>query len=454
MEKVDKALETRSQNSFVALHPPTPRPFAPVLLTVGLCLIAPVAMTLALIGAMAPFMPQQVWGRNFLFFSLGVGVALGFTAGVRSVWIRLRLPGRGPTDFLPVRWLAGRRATRRVGDLVDQLASAPPGPESLPALKDLARALEKRDLYTRVHCGRVSRLCFDLVGWLGGLPEQCELARLAGLLHDIGKLHIPDSILFKASRLDDTEMEIIKTHPVIGADLIGPFTVRQVIGGVLHHHERMDGKGYPDGVEVGNVDAIARVISVCDTYDTLTSDRPYRRARSKQEAFEELRAAAGSQLDPVLVEALIEMIGTRQPAGVMAAFFPVGLLLRKSRHLLHTSTAPATAAVTAATVAATAVLGGTSSPPPRPLPAAAAQVEHPSDQEKTKSFAQVASTEVARLGGSKPRPFQTSRDESRWAPAAAPKDPPAGDQRCRVPITGTDIPRLPIVGCAPQLIPL
>ncbi|HLI56158.1 MAG TPA: HD domain-containing phosphohydrolase, partial [Actinomycetota bacterium] len=146
---------------------------------------------------------------------------LGAAALVEAGWRRVGLPGSGPANFLPLRYIRHRLANKHVKELIDQLRNSPaqPSRESLRALLDLSRELARRDIYTRAHSGRVSRLCVELGQRIGLSPEDCEIARLAGLLHDIGKLEIPASILNKPGPLDPDEAELVRNHPAIGAAL-------------------------------------------------------------------------------------------------------------------------------------------------------------------------------------------------------------------------------------------
>lgn len=285
---------------------------------------------------------------------------LGAAALVEAGWRRAGLPGSGPANFLPLRYIRHRLANKHVKELIEQLRTSPaqPSRESLRALLDLSREMARRDIYTRAHSGRVSRLCVELGQRIGLSPEDCEIARLAGLLHDIGKLEIPSSILNKPGPLDPDEAELVRNHPAIGAALVAPYIGADVVNAVRYHHERIDGAGYPDGVDSDALPIIARLVPVVDTYDALISDRSYRPGRSREEAFVEMRAVAGTQLDAELVDALIEMESAKVPfGGAVLGLAPMGALLRRTEHLLHNSAAPAAAAITAIAVAGAGWLG-------------------------------------------------------------------------------------------------
>jgi hypothetical protein len=168
----------------------------------------------------------------------------------------------------------------------------------------LIRAVETKDRYTRGHSERVARGA-ELIGRRIGLAEdEVRSLRFAGLLHDLGKLGVPMALLHSSGGLSDAEYAEVARHPEQGVAMIRdiPF-LRQAAAGVLHHHERFDGLGYPAGLQGADIPQFARVIAVADAYDAMTTTRSYRPARSSDQAMTELRAGAGRQFDPVLVEA-------------------------------------------------------------------------------------------------------------------------------------------------------
>jgi HD-GYP domain-containing protein (c-di-GMP phosphodiesterase class II) len=172
-----------------------------------------------------------------------------------------------------------------------------------------ARIVHISDREIRAHNGRVGHLCVRIGRQLGmTAAEQRVLAR-SGLLHDIGKLGIPGSILHKHDPLDDSEWKLMKTHPEVGLKILQwAGNVERALLAVLYHHERMDGTGYPHGLVGDAIPIEARVVAVADMYDVLTSDRPYRRAQNEKEARRVLEDAAGPHLDPVVVSALLRSI--------------------------------------------------------------------------------------------------------------------------------------------------
>ena len=146
------------------------------------------------------------------------------------------------------------------------------------------------------------------IGRMMGLPGGIlENVKLAAILHDIGKIGVGDRILLKSDRLDPNEMEAMNRHPEYGAEILGHVgELKDVIPGVRSHHEKFDGTGYPDGLKGVDIPLIARIIAVADTYDAMTTDRPYRKAMSVQEALDELRENAGTQLGREIVEKFIQ----------------------------------------------------------------------------------------------------------------------------------------------------
>jgi response regulator RpfG family c-di-GMP phosphodiesterase len=171
-------------------------------------------------------------------------------------------------------------------------------------VKSLALALDAKDRYTAGHSESVQRYSVSIAGQLGLSPEETANIERAGALHDIGKIGIPDTIINKPGRLTDEEFEKIKEHPAIGEQMILPIPFLNSARGIIrHHHERYDGRGYPDGIQGNEIELGARIMAVADTFDAMTSDRSYRQASSAEEARAELNRCRGSQFDPTVVDA-------------------------------------------------------------------------------------------------------------------------------------------------------
>jgi len=173
----------------------------------------------------------------------------------------------------------------------------------------MADVIDLRDPYTAGHSKRVGAYSRQLATALNLSARDIELVESGALLHDIGKIGIPDAILFKPGRLDERERSVIAGHPTIGARLLdGISAMKDVVPCVLHHHEKIDGTGYPDRLAGDEIPLGARIVAVADTFDAMTTDRPYRSALSSDAAVRELVRVAGTQLDQQLVVAFCELV--------------------------------------------------------------------------------------------------------------------------------------------------
>jgi response regulator RpfG family c-di-GMP phosphodiesterase len=193
-----------------------------------------------------------------------------------------------------------RKQKKQIETLYDEIQSA-----YLQTVTSLCAAIEAKDHYTRGHSDRVYYYC-TLVGRRLQLKESSfEALALASVLHDIGKIGIPDSILLKSSSLTESEFAVIRTHPELAEDILVPLpfleTTRRVI---RHHHERYDGEGYPDGLKENQISIEARILAVADAYDAMRSSRPYRSPLSREASLAQLESEAGRQFCPVCVSAL------------------------------------------------------------------------------------------------------------------------------------------------------
>lgn len=180
---------------------------------------------------------------------------------------------------------------------------------TLNAIMAISNTIEAKDTYTSGHSNRVAACSVAIAKRLGMNEEELKNINYMALLHDIGKIGVPDMILNKTARLDDEEFAIIKKHPARGFDILKNFTtIPNMHYGALYHHERYDGNGYPVGLQGEAIPFEARIIAIADAYDAMTSDRAYRKALSTDVVVEELLKGRGTQFDPQLAEILVEMI--------------------------------------------------------------------------------------------------------------------------------------------------
>lgn len=178
----------------------------------------------------------------------------------------------------------------------------------LNTLLSLSNALEQKDEYTKDHSEEVSKIAEKIAWEYSTNKEFIDEVITAGKLHDIGKIGIQDSILFKRSSLDEDEYGLIKRHPEMSYKIIKPVDTGKISLFALHHHERWDGSGYPHNLIEKNIPTGARILSVADTFNALTSNRPYRKALSFDKAMEIIFENAGSQLDPEITEIIYQLL--------------------------------------------------------------------------------------------------------------------------------------------------
>jgi HD-GYP domain-containing protein (c-di-GMP phosphodiesterase class II) len=176
------------------------------------------------------------------------------------------------------------------------------------SIKALAQALEAKDEYTQGHSARVAEESVNIARYLSLSDTEIQRMWLAGYLHDIGKIGIKEAVLNKPGKLNEEEWHLIQQHPVVAGRILGPIPeLSDIIDIIVHHHERYDGSGYPDGLEGNAIPLGARILAVADTYDALTSRRPYRDSLTLEEAHRILEEAAGTYLDPVIARAFLNL---------------------------------------------------------------------------------------------------------------------------------------------------
>ncbi|MGB3339894.1 MAG: HD domain-containing phosphohydrolase [bacterium] len=179
---------------------------------------------------------------------------------------------------------------------------------NIESVRALVEAIELRDPYTIGHSIQVANLATRIAQELELSEREKNLIEFAGLLHDVGKIIVPEAILQKSSVLTDEEWQIIKKHVVHSAQIIEPIkNLRSVQNWILHHHEQWDGSGYPDGISADKIPLQSRILAVCDAYSAMTGDRPYRKALSDEDARREIVNVAGKQLDPKIVNLFLSL---------------------------------------------------------------------------------------------------------------------------------------------------
>ena len=242
-----------------------------------------------------------------LALSVPLGMLLSVLAGSVGGALWKRVPGSRDIVFADLMlwgWLRRLRAERRLARAETLLGDGAEG-LSVQALTSLSALLEARDGYTYGHSQRVTRHAERIAAAMGLSTADVAKVRAAAALHDVGKLHTPREILNKPDRLTDAEFAVIKRHPIDGAAMatgLGDPTITAII---RHHHERLDGGGYPGGLAGDAIPLGSRIIAVADTFDAMTSNRAYRRAASHKHALDVLRKEAGSQLDGDAVAAFV-----------------------------------------------------------------------------------------------------------------------------------------------------
>jgi diguanylate cyclase (GGDEF)-like protein/putative nucleotidyltransferase with HDIG domain len=263
------------------------------------------------------------WKRDVLEAYLGVTLKRLFSTGPEAfeeIYQRLEQftqslsqPGAPRTE---VKSSGAAQPDRSAGvkPASEPSASQDQGVRSLPAavidtVTSLAFAIDAKDHYTQGHSKKVAAYAVLVAEALGLDEGKIEEIRLGGVLHDIGKVGIPESILNKGGPLNPDEWETMKSHVHFGAKILQPLrAIASIQQMVKHHHEFFDGSGYPDGISGSQIPVGARIIAIADAYDTITSDGTYKKARTPQEAFAELERCVGAQFDPELVEVFIKAL--------------------------------------------------------------------------------------------------------------------------------------------------
>jgi len=253
----------------------------------------------------------SLWRKNFLpalpsqLFILGVGMVIA------AVYIKAGIAAAA-LFFVPI--FASQHVYKLLVQQKTLLAEQTKLSEDLMDMNiglagALIMLLDSKDHYTASHSAGVAMYCRDMARMMGMSEDKQRVAHMAGLLHDLGKVGTPDAVLRKEGELTAKEWEQIKEHPTTAADVLSQMATHAEIADIIRHHqEHFDGSGYPDGISGEAIPELSRMLSVADTYHALTSDRPYRTAKSPFEALIILRKVAGTQLDPKYVEVMAQVL--------------------------------------------------------------------------------------------------------------------------------------------------
>ena len=265
-------------------------------------------------------MRPRPWSFSALLVVL---VALAFAVAARMCLAYLgvtlkRQFSTGPDAFDEI-YRRLEQFTRSLIEHGDGDAGDPVPAAVVDTVTSLALAIDAKDRYTQGHSQKVSAYSVMIAQALRMNQAEVEEIRLAGLLHDIGKVGIPETILNKSGPLDATEWSTMKTHTELGAKILEPLAaMHRIREMVRHHHEFYDGTGYPDRLAADQIPLGARVIAIADAYDTITSERTYKKARTPEDAFAELERCAANQFDPEIVRGFVEAM-RRAPQQHIAA---------------------------------------------------------------------------------------------------------------------------------------
>jgi putative nucleotidyltransferase with HDIG domain len=250
-------------------------------------------------------------------------------SGIKTFWVLPIILKQRPSGFITLGWspqstVPSREDLGRARQLADQMGVALSNARLVRELNELnwgtlealARAIDAKSPWTAGHSERVTRLGVKIGRVLGLTGDEMDILRRAGLLHDIGKLGIPVDILDKDGKLSKEEERVMREHVRLGVRILEPIAAyADVVPVVLHHHENFNGEGYPDGLAGKAISLGGRIFAVADTFDALTSDRPYRQALNREHAIEMIKQGRGSRYDPDIVQAFLEVMAQERVEG-------------------------------------------------------------------------------------------------------------------------------------------
>jgi HD superfamily phosphohydrolase YqeK len=395
-----------------------------ILTTLAVILI-PILMVVGVIAIADPNPP--------VFFTAAIAVVFGMlTVAVGSAWW-LRRPESSEISFGDLMiwgWWRRKRAEDQLAEGTRLLGLDRSGRPKMPQvvsreqqvhiLRELTSALESKDPYTHGHSRRVERHVYRTAMVMGLASQDIEDLRKAAALHDVGKIRVPDRILRKPEELTEEERAVLEDHVVVGAWMVSSAGNADVVSAVRHHHEQWDGTGYPDGLSTTDIPLFSRIIAVADTYDAITSTRPYRAGAGRERAVEVLQAEAGRQFDPAVVGAFIDTLPAPVPAATGLLALITGPRALGARMAVMLKRVGAGALAPAAGATGAAILVGASSLAP-------GAIAH----DRARNPIRVASGTVSAAPGGIPRARsspgrQTSTHQSRQPVST---DRPAGSAR-------------------------
>jgi hypothetical protein len=287
----------------------SPDLLAPIIVSIAAVIAVNAALMLGILAFQEDIRPATIW-RSMVLTSVGPYFAYGLLGLLMAVLWSIGDGFAAALVLLPLlvaRWAFNQYAVQREAY------------ES--TIRALVQAVETKDHYTRGHSERVSRASVLIARVLGMREDRVEALRYAGILHDVGKLGVPTRVLQKTGPLSDMEFDAIKRHPRNGTEMVrGIAFLEEAYTGIMHHHERLDGRGYPLGLSGNDIPEFARIIAVADAFDSMTSTRSYRGARDVPTALVELKHCAGTQFDESMVDALVSALD-REPWSTVT---PVG----------------------------------------------------------------------------------------------------------------------------------
>jgi HD-GYP domain-containing protein (c-di-GMP phosphodiesterase class II) len=267
---------------------------------------------------------QFVVGVTFAALILGYLFAVGITRPIRGLVESTRAISRAEFhERVEVRGAAeiselAETFNHMAGDIEEHVEKLQQAAEEnrelfLGSIKMLAAAIDEKDPYTRGHSGRVAKYSSIIGDGLGMNAEDLDRLRISALLHDVGKIGVDDRVLKKPGQLTEEEFELMKQHPSKGANIMRPVAqLKEMLPGIELHHERMDGGGYPYGLQGDQIPLMARIIAVADTLDAITTNRPYQSAMDLEYALGRIRSLAVAKFDPAVVAALEAAVANGQ----------------------------------------------------------------------------------------------------------------------------------------------